>query len=98
MSEYSVSWSCVLVCCSACRYQGSVHSPYSFCLFIPAKMAEQKWQSSLSVTTVVCARLAFAGDDAPRSVLSDARHDGWYGLERRKNPAFLILQRTQGCA
>ena len=26
----------------------------------------------------------FAGDDAPRAVPSDARHDGWYGPEGRK--------------
>ena len=40
----------------------------------------------------------FPGDDASRAVPSDARHDGWYGPEGRKNLALHSLQRTQGCA
>ena len=45
---------------------------------------KKKWQSSSSVTTVVCARLVLAGDDAPRAVPSDARHDRRYWPEGRK--------------
>ena len=38
-------------------------------------------------------KAGFAGDDAPRAVPSDVRHDSWYGPEGRKKLALHILQR-----
>ena len=40
-------------------------------------------------------KAGFPGDDAPRAVPSDARHDGRYGPDGRKNLALHILQRRE---
>ena len=42
-------------------------------------------------------KAGFAGDDAPRAVPSDVKHDGRYGPDERKIWHYTILQRTQGC-
>ena len=88
----------VLVCCAASLYQGSVHSPYSFCLFILANLAGEELAELVVGNDSGMYKAGFLGDEAPRAVPSDARHDGWYGPEGRKNLALHILQRSQGCA
>ena len=49
------------------------------------------------MTTVACTRLVFPGDDAARAVRSDARHDGWYGPERRKDKFGITLKSIPFC-
>ena len=52
-----VVWWCVFVCCATSFHQGCVHSPYSFCSFIPAKHGMVKnWHITSLVTTVACTR------------------------------------------
>ena len=74
MSEYSVRWSCVLVCCAASYYQGSVHSPYSFCLFILANMAGEELAELAVGNDSGMYKAGFPGDDAPRAEKSGIAH------------------------
>ena len=68
------------VCCATNHSQGSVNSPHSFCPFIRANMAEEELTEL--VVDNDSGKAGFPLDDAPRAP-SDARHDGWYGPERR---------------
>ena len=72
-----------VVSCTTNVYQGWVHSPCSFCSFIPAKHGRRRIARA---RRGVC-KAGFACDDAPRAVPSDARHDGWYGPDGRENLA-----------
>ena len=76
-----------LVClcdAQASYFQGSVHSPCSFCLFIPANMAGEELAKLVVGDDSGMYKAGFPGDDAPRAVPSDARHDGWNRPEGRK--------------
>ena len=77
-----VVWWGVFVCRATSHNQGCVHSPFSFCSFI---LAKHGWGEELAHH--VFGATAFAGHDAPRPVLSDARHGGRYGPDGRKNLA-----------
>ena len=70
------------VCCATNHSQESANSPHSFCLSIPANMAEG--ELSELVVDNVSGKAGFPRDDAPRAVPSGARDDGWYGPEGRK--------------
>ena len=89
---------CVLECCATNFYQGTVHSPYSFCSSIPVNMAEEELAELVVGNDNGMYKAGSADDDAPRAVPSDARHDGWYGPEGWTNLALHIRQRTHFCA
>ena len=84
---------CVVLCCVCMlRKGGHTARTLSVCSFL------QTWHGEELAELVVgndsgMYKAGFAGDDAPRAVPSDVRHDSWYGPEGRKNLALHILQR-----
>ena len=56
------------MCCAASHYQGSVHSPYSFCLFILANVAAEEVAELVVGGDSGMYKAGFPGDDALRAV------------------------------
>ena len=61
----TVIWYTCRVCCATNQDQGSVNSPYSFCLFIPANMAEEEVAAVVADNENGMCKV----DDAPRAVI-----------------------------
>ena len=59
-----VVWWCEFVCCTTNFYQGCVHSPYSFCSFIPAKHGWEELAHHVVGNESGTCKAGFAGDDA----------------------------------
>ena len=86
ISPAAFSLSCI--CCAKILYQVSEYCPHTFCLFIPANMAEEEVAELVVGNNSGMRKAGFPGDDAPRAVPSDARHDGRYGPDGQKNLAY----------
>ena len=99
-------WCCVVLwCCGVClctAQQISIKGAYTArTLFVRSSlqnMAREEVAHHVVGDDSGMCKAGFAGDDASRAVPADAKHDGRYGPDGRKNLALHIQQRTQGCA
>ena len=82
---------CVLILCVCMLRNKSLPRERAQPVLLPSVHSCRTWLKKnwhiTSLVTVACARPGFPGDDAARAVPSDARHDGRYGPEGRKNLA-----------
>ena len=99
---------CVVMCCGmvvcVCMLRNKFlsrvrtqHRTLSVCSFLQIMAGEEVAHHVVGNDSGMY-KAGFAGDEAPRAVPSDAKHDGQYGPDGRKNMASHILLRTQGCA